>query len=249
MTLTDITQKSTFDILLLIARPAAGKSEIIAHLKNTPKPDRIDRFHIGQFQELDDFPMLWTWFEEDAILSELGHPRLHTDQEGNFRFLYLWDLLIHRINLEYDKLLRDDPDFHQKQTLVIEFARGSSHGGFQRAFEHLSKEIAQRLAILYINVSWEESLRKNRARFNPDRPDSILEHGLSDKKMEDLYRYSDWDEITAESPRTVNIQEVDVPYVIFENEDDVTTQGGSALDSRLEKSLGKLHEIYLEGFD
>jgi len=172
----------TFDILLLIARPAAGKSEIIAHLKNTPIEERVQQFHIGEFEELDDFPMLWTWFEEDAILTRLGHPRIHTDKEGNFLFDYQWDLLIERINLEYEKIIRDEQDYHSRKTIIIEFARGTSHGGFQRAFKHLSKTIAGRLAILYLDVSWEESLRKNRARFNPDKPDSILEHGLSIQK-------------------------------------------------------------------
>ena len=156
--------EQTFDIVLLIARPAAGKSEIIDYLKRTPPEDRISRFHINQFEEIDDFPMLWTWFEEDAILENLGHPRLHTNEEGNFKHLYLWDLLVERICLEYSKKLRDQPDYHQSKTTVIEFARGSQHGGFQRAFDHFSKQVAERMAILYLNVSWEESLRKNRAR-------------------------------------------------------------------------------------
>ena len=236
----------TFDILLLIARPAAGKSEIINHLKNTPLEKRLEKFHIGSFLELDDFPMLWTWFEEDAILTDLGHPRLHTDQDGNFKYIYLWDLLIRRIDLEYEKILRDDPDFHQDHTLVIEFSRGSSHGGYQRAFEHLSKEIAQKLAVLYVDVSWEESRRKNRARFNPDRPDSILEHGLSEEKMEALYRDTDWDLVHSGNPETLEIQGIPVPYVIFENEDDVTSQGGSVLSERLQETLQKLYRFYSE---
>jgi hypothetical protein len=241
-----MTEKKTgtFDILLLIARPAAGKSEIIAHLKETPLKQRLERYHIGHFQELDDFPMLWTWFEEDAILTELGHPRLHTDEVGNFKDAYMWDLLIRRIDLEYEKMLRDNPDFLREHTVVIEFSRGSSHGGYQRAFKHLSKEIAHKLAILYVDVSWEESLRKNRARFNPDRPDSILEHGLSDEKMEALYRLSDWDEVHRRDPERIDIQGVSVPYVIFENEDDVTSQGGSALANRLQEALQKLYELY-----
>ena len=76
--------RETFDILFLVARPAAGKSEIIDYLKMTEKQERMSRFHIGEFVELDDFPMLWVWFEEDRILTELGHPRLHTDdRESN----------------------------------------------------------------------------------------------------------------------------------------------------------------------
>jgi hypothetical protein len=235
---------SIFDILLLIARPAAGKSEIIAHLKGTPLEERVERYHIGPFQELDDFPMLWTWFEEDAILNELGHPRLHTDDDGNFKYPYLWDLLIRRIDLEYEKMLRDNPGYHHDNTLVIEFARGSSHGGFQRAFDYLSEKIARKLAILYVNVSWEESLRKNRTRYNPDRPDSILEHGLSDEKMEALYRDTDWGKISSQDPERIQIQGVSVPYIILENEDDVTSQGGSALTTRLQESLQKLYGLY-----
>ena len=240
------SKTNTFDIILLVARPAAGKSEIIAHLKSTPIEKRIPLYHIGEFEELDDFPMLWTWFEEDSILSRLGHQRLHTDDASNFLYPYLWDLLIERINLEYSKTLRDEPGYHDRKTMIIEFARGRSHGGFSRAFEYLSKEIADRLAILYLNVSWEESLRKNRARYNPDRPDSILEHGLSDEKMENLYRHVDWDELTAGQPDTVQIQGVSVPYVVFENEDDVTSQGGESLGERLQEVLSQLHEKYIE---
>jgi hypothetical protein len=233
-----------FKNLLLIARPAAGKSEIIAHLRNTPLEERIRKYHIGKFEELDDFPMLWTWFEEDAILTELGHPRLHTDQNVNFLYPYLWDVLINRINLEYKKKLRDNPDYHGDHTAIIEFARGTSHGGFSRAFEHLSSEIAQDLAILYISVSYEESVRKNRARFNPDKPDSILEHGLPDDKMESLYREVDWEQIVSDHPEFILIQDNPVPYVIFENDDDLTTTGGELLSARLSESLQILFDRF-----
>jgi hypothetical protein len=237
---------STFDNLLLIARPAAGKSEIIDHIKSTPINKRKEEYHIGEMEELDDFPMLWTWFEEDDILSRLGHPRLYTDDEYNFLYDYLWDVLIERINLEYNKKLRDDPAYHSKKTLIIEFARGASHGGFTRAFNHLSQEIAKSLAILYVNVSWEESFRKNRSRYNPEKPDSILEHGLPDDKMEKLYRYVDWDEIVGGQNDYIQIQGVSVPYVVFENEADLTSKGGSILGESLGESLGLLYKRYCQ---
>ena len=233
---------NNFDILLLIARPAAGKSEIIDYLKKTPLDERLRCFHIGRFEEIDDFPMLWTWFEEDALLEQMGHPRLHTTTEGYFKFAYLWDLLIERMCLEYTKLMRDfDGD-----TVILEFSRGLEHGGFQRAFDHLSEEILQQLAILYIDVPWEESLRKNRQRFNPDRPDSILEHGLPDHKLEKMYRYTDWHDIISYQPERIDIQGEEVPYAVFDNADDVTTAQSAALGQRLETTLETLWNRYTE---
>jgi hypothetical protein len=235
-----LSEKHTFDILLLIARPAAGKSEVIHYLKKTPLTEREQRFHIGKFEEIDDFPMLWTWFEEDALLERMGHARLHTDADGYFLGNHLWDLLIERIGLEYQKKLRDIPAFADEYTAIVEFSRGSEHGGYASAFEHLPAEMAQHMAILYIDVSWEESLRKNRKRFNPNKPDSILEHGLPDAKLERLYREVDWQQVSAADPDFVTIKGCKVPYVVFDNSDDVTTPRGEALGARLEQTLTEL---------
>lgn len=238
--------KDTFDILLLIARPAAGKSEIIDYLKRTALEGRVRRFHIGEFGEIDDFPMLWSWFEEDALLAEMGYSRLHTDAEGYFLGSRLWDLLVRRICLEYRKQQHPAAGKLAPATTILEFSRGKEHGGYARAFANLSHEVVEKLAIVYVNVSWAESLRKNRQRFNPQRPDSILEHGLSDDKLERLYKEDDWGEISAADLHFVAIQGQRVPYVVFENEDDVTTGRGDPLGARLEVCLGRLWELYGE---
>jgi len=231
----------TFDILFLIARPAAGKSEIIDYLKRTPEPERRARFHAGELAELDDFPMIWTWFEEDHLLEQMGQPRLHTDGRLYFLHDYFWDVLVERLGLDYARLLRDRPAFHAGGgTALVEFARGAQHGGFRQAFAHVPPEMLRRGAILYVKVSWEESLRKNRARRNPHKPDSILEHSLSDEKMAFLYRESDWEAFSAADPGYVTVQDVRVPYAVFENEDDVTTPRGEALGRRLEETLARL---------
>src|SRR5512141_345652 len=112
---------SIFDILLLIARPAAGKSEVIDYLKHVPADLRIERFHIGRFEEIDDFPMLWAWFEEDDLLEKMGEPRLHTDHDGYFLHPYFWNLLIERIGLEYQKRQRDLADEDRSLTTIVEF--------------------------------------------------------------------------------------------------------------------------------
>ena len=235
-----------FEILLLLGRPAAGKSEILEHLRNTPLPSRVQKYHIGEMEVIDDFPMLWTWLEEDEILEKkFGKPRLHFDVDGYFKYPYLWNLLIERIGLDYQKLVRDDPECQQHTTVIIEFSRGSQHGGYQQAFEHLSDEILEKAGVIYVQVSYSESLRKNRLRFNPQRPDSILEHGLEDEKMERLYRMDDWHDmvLASSSQEYLNMRGRLIPYAVVENEDDVTTQGGEPLSQRLEETLGKLWRI------
>jgi len=195
-------ENKLFDILLLIARPAAGKSEIIDYLKKVPPEERRQRFHVGRFDEIDDFPMIWAWFEEDALLEKMGRPRLHTDPEGYFLENYLWDLLIERIGLEYQKKVRDLAEDAGASTTIIEFSRGTEHGGYRSAFSHLSRQIIEKAAVLYIDVPWEESLRKNRKRFNPEKPDSILEHSLADAKLERLYKETDWGRSAKPTPNS-----------------------------------------------
>jgi hypothetical protein len=228
-----------FPVLLLTGRPASGKSEILEYLRHAPAAERRRRFHVGELAVLDDFPMLWAWFEEDWLLAEMGRERLHTTPDGYFLGPHLWDLLVRRLCLEYDKLLRADPELHARATVLLEFSRGSEHGGYARAFAQLSEAVLERLAVVYVRVSLQESLRKNRRRFNPEKPHSILEHGLPDEKLERLYREDDWDRLAADR-RFLLIGDRQVPYAVFENEDDLTTPGGETLGRRLEEVLGGL---------
>lgn len=230
-----------FDVLILIGRPASGKSEIMDFLLRLPGHERRQRFHIAHLEVLDDFPILWRWFEEDDILSEtFGLPRLHSDEQGYFKYRELWHVLIERLSLEYAKKLRDDPSYHDHTTTLLEFSRGSEHGGYEQAFQHMSDRILERAGIVYVRVPFEESLRKNRRRFNPEKPDSILEHGLTDDKMERLYREDDWDSIAPGESGHLSLRGHSVPYVVFPNEDDVTTGQPEKLSARLESVLGLL---------
>lgn len=219
--------KNTFDIVIINGRPAAGKSEIIDFLKKTPIDERIEKFHIGEFEEIDDFPILWERFEDDDIMEEMGLPRLisNTDfvykgeklQGYNFKEQWFWNFLIKKLNLQYEKMIRDDENYHDKKTLLIEFSRGSEHGGFKEAYSYLSDTILKKAVTLYIDVTWEESLRKNRRRYNPDKPDSILEHALEDKKLEMMYKDSDWDEFSGNDEYFLHVKDFKVPYGVFNN--------------------------------
>ncbi|HAF61264.1 MAG TPA: hypothetical protein DCK95_02940 [Anaerolineaceae bacterium] len=231
-----------FQTLFFLARPAAGKSEIIHYLESVPLSERMERFHVGKMIPLDDFPMLWSWFEDDDLLAEMGKPRLHTDEEGYFKYPYLWDLLIKRLGLEYKKLQRDND--LEDATVIIEFSRGKEHGGYRSAFNHMDACLVNQAAIVYVDVSWEESLRKNRKRFNPDKPDSILEHGIPDKKLEHMYAETDWFEITQDSPDYLVIAGHKVPFIVFENEDDLTSKINRDFLNRLNERMNTLWHLY-----
>lgn len=234
----------TFDLLILIGRPASGKSEIIDYLARLPSDVRRRRFRIANLDVLDDFPMLWAWLEEDYILSDqLRQPRLHTDADGYFKYPYLWDVLIERLCLEYHKRLRDDPAYHDHVTTMVEFSRGSEHGGYAEALPHLADDMLSRAAIVYVRVPFKESLRKNRRRYNPQRPESTLEHALPDTKLERLYRDDDWAVLSTGDTGSITVRSIRVPYVVFENEDDVTTGKPDLLAARLETALRQLWEL------
>ncbi len=216
-----------FDIIIFNGRPAAGKSEIIDFLKKTPLSERIARFHVGEIEEIDDFPILWERFEDDDLLESMGLPRLISEKEFSyqgarhpgyvFKEKWFWNFLIRKLNVAYAKKLRDQPDFHDTHTLLLEFSRGSEHGGFAEAYRHLSPEILSRAVTLYNSVTWEESLRKNRRRYNPDRPDSWLQHALEDLKLEMLYKESDWETFAGNDERFLHVGEHRVPYAVFDN--------------------------------
>jgi len=91
-----------------------------------------------------------------------------------------------------------------------------------------------------VQVSFTESRRKNRRRLNPERPDSIREHAMTGEVLTRLYRQDDWATFRAGDPHLLTLRSIRVPYVVLENEDDVTTGQPDLLAARLEAVLGQL---------
>jgi hypothetical protein len=205
-----------FPILIITGRPAAGKSEVIDYLKKAKPADRARRFHIANFEELDDFVYVWETFETDDILSRHGKSRIWTDEKYWFKDPFIWNLYIERINLEYRKKIARNPDYHKKNTVLIEFARGGE-GGIQEALNYLHDDILSKAALMYIRVDYAESVRKNRRRARKGQEDSILYHSLPDEKMEFYYKTNDWETLEAREPIFITVRGHRVPYGVFEN--------------------------------
>jgi hypothetical protein len=232
----------TFQTIILTARPAAGKSEVIDFLKKLTLEERRQRYHIGQIVEVDDFPYIWEKFEEDDIFSRHGRARVYTDEKYWFKDSWLWDFFLEKMNIAYAKLLRASD--LTENTILVEFARGGENA-LEHAFSILSPEILKRAGILYINVSYEESVRKNRRRFKPSEADSILFHSLPDDKMEYYYRINDWEKLAPDKQGMLLVQNIKVPYAVLDNEPEVTDTP-EHLATPLENALERLWQGYLK---
>ncbi len=212
---------NNFPVIILTARPAAGKSEVIDYLKKCDPVERLRRFHIGNVEELDDFIYVWETFEIDDILTRHGKPRIWTDEKYWFKDHFLWNLYIERINLEYRKKIARNANYHDNVTTLVEFARGGENG-IAEALGYLHEEVLKRACIVYIRVSYEESVRKNRRRARKGEEHSILHHSLPDEKMEFYYKTNDWEKLEAKNPDYIEVEGLKVPYAVFENEPEKT---------------------------
>jgi hypothetical protein len=229
---------NNFPILIITGRPAAGKSEVIDFLKKADPKERLDRFHIADFDELDDFVYVWETFEIDDMLTQHGKPRLWTDEKYWFKEHFIWNLYIERMNLEYRKKLARDPNYHDKKTILIEFARGGENG-IHEALSYLHEDILRRVSLMYIRVSYEESVRKNHRRARKGQEDSILYHSLPDEKMDFYYKTNDWDKLEAKDPSFIEVKGFKIPYAVFENEPEKTLDV-KLIGNELERATKKL---------
>jgi predicted kinase len=205
-----------FPILIITGRPAAGKSEVIDFHKKCDPIVRLEKFHIANFEELDDFVYVWETFELDDLMTKMGQPRVWSDEKYWFKDQYIWDLYMERLALDYKKKVLKDPAYHEKMTTLVEFARGGENA-IVNALTHLSDEMLARTSLMYIRVPYEESVRKNRRRARPGQEDSILYHSLPDEKMEFYYKTNDWEQIEAKDPQFITVRGIKIPYAAFEN--------------------------------
>lgn len=237
----------TFDHLLLLGRPAAGKSEFIDFMKNTSDAERAEAFHIGRFEELDDFPWLWEKFLEDDLWEEAGLPRLYSLRyDENYgldpKAEKLYDLMLARFNHEIAARYLTRPEFYRDGTLIIEFARGGKQG-YAYSLNRLAKEVLERAAILYVQVTFEESWHRNVARYEEKQKHSILAHMVPRQTMENFYLADDWNTFTVQkSDGYLMIDSIKIPFVTMNNEPEFKER--DPLAKRYGPALRRLMELY-----
>ena len=141
-------QKKVFDVVLLIALPASGKSEVrnfMAHME----PSRLEReFHIGESLQLDDFPYVHMMRRIDEELQAMGQSRLFYPGEEPFIDGRDWGTLCCLLNEDYHDLknrnvIRTDS---AARLLFDRFDRAAAQAGIAPRIGLLDEELRRKLA-------------------------------------------------------------------------------------------------------
>jgi len=236
-----------FEHLLVLGRPAGGKSEFIDYMQHQADKRRAERYHLGRLHIADDFPILWDYFLDDDVREKHGRPRLYSyaADPGGYTTTdpLIWKLLIDRLNRSVRHNCLEQPALYHDHTVLVEFSRGTEQG-YRGALDALDPEILARGVILYIAVSFEESWRRNVARYDQKRRAGILTHMVPREGMERIYGQDDWFELATETAGYLQIGAVRVPYVTMDNEKESTDP--AVLDERYGTALGELWNLRQE---
>jgi hypothetical protein len=236
-----------FENLFILGRPASGKSEFLDFMSKLSDRDRAKLFHIGKMNVVDDFVWLWEKFLEDDLWERVKGKRLHSKHAGNGYTLDsgdLFDFLMERINAEVCKKYLPDDAFYSDHTLLIEFARGGERP-YTSALKRLSPEIYKRSAILYVEVSGEESIRRNDVRYREKLKHTVLAHKCPDEDMRRFYKEDDWPLLTDKKPSGhITLQGINVPFVTMNNEPESTDP--AVLGPRYGDAIERLWELWAE---
>lgn len=230
-----------FKKLILLGRPAAGKSEFIDFLKKCPVEERRARYHIGEIKEYDDFLWLWNKFVEDDLWEAAGQKRLYSKREPHNYLVTdgaVLDFCLSKFNHDVGFLQTDG-------TIFIEFSRGKGDGGYTYALNKLSDNVLKDSAILFLWNTYEESCRRNIARFIEKQKHSVLAHKVPDGDMIRFGKEIDWPELTQEKPAGhLSVRGLKIPFVTMNNMPELKDE--KELDVRYKNALDQLMTLYKE---
>jgi len=225
-----------FQNLLIWALPASGKSETLTFLRELDPNERLQRLHINNPVEIDDYQLVAEWFKSDDAREKNNLSRVYTGRRnaegGGFKTQQQWNHLTMFLNLQYKALLAGNPNIHSDSTVLLECARGGPENasfplpyGYEQVIHVLDNELLRNAVILYVKVSPEESKRRNRARHNPNDPLGTLGHMVPEKVMRDEYGCDDIHWLVSQSKDSgfINIKGFNIPIAIFDNQEDKTS--------------------------
>lgn len=101
-----MTSPGILDVLLLIALPAAGKSEVRRYLSSLDAETLRDELHLGDIVELDDYPYVHAMRRIDEELARLGRQAVFFQSlDSSFIDLRDWGTLAVLLNQDFSDLV------------------------------------------------------------------------------------------------------------------------------------------------
>ena len=143
-------QNSVFPVVLLMALPASGKSEVRNFMAHMDPEVLKQEFHIGETLQLDDFPYVHMMRRIDNELEAMDEPRIFYPGEAPFIDGRDWGTLCHLLNEDYRDLMnrvRVQPD-SAARLLFDRIDRAGLAAGIPVRLGALNSEILDRLAVL-----------------------------------------------------------------------------------------------------
>lgn len=146
----------TIDLLLMLALPASGKSEIRRYLEHLD-PDRADDLHLGPTVQVDDYPyvhLMRRISEEQRLLGI--DPDFFTGPDSSFRDRREWLTLTHLVGEDVASLTDDALHPHDPEHLLRRLAAAREAAGIDdpeiRGGLRLAEAIAPEAATLSANL-------------------------------------------------------------------------------------------------
>ncbi len=238
--------KDHFNNLLVFGRPASGKSEFISFMENAEPDKRLKQMHISPFEMYDEYFFIVEVAKMEAIFEKFGVPRRITKHTEDG--IVVTDPVCFEYNSEKARLLteerhKQEPNYFDAKTRLIEFARSTSPTSYERGLSLLGNPLLENASIIYIKASYAESVRRNEARYQEKKKHSFLAHKVPDEALERYFQDDDWATLTkSESHGYITINDTKIPFVTMDNENE--SKDPVVLEERYETALNKLFELW-----
>ena len=138
-----------YDVLLLIALPASGKSEVRKFIDKLPKEEVQKYFNMKDIVQLDDFPYVHLMRRIYQELRNMNQdPIFFISDVLPFKNAFEWGSLTTLLNEDFDDLINNRIVGSNNSTdwLFERFDRVRSKLGLGKAFENMSKDTKNLLA-------------------------------------------------------------------------------------------------------
>ncbi|MBQ8074840.1 MAG: hypothetical protein IJ237_02540 [Oscillospiraceae bacterium] len=159
-------KKNVFDIVLLMALPASGKSEVRNFMAHLPPERLLTEFHIGENLQLDDFPYVHMMRRIDNELQAMGESRIFYPGEEPFCDGRDWGTLCCLLNEDYHDLINRNvckPD-SAAQLLFERIDRAGAQAGLKPRLGLLPENVRAKLASL-LEVEARAMLDEKQAQY------------------------------------------------------------------------------------